>query len=76
MAWGVIVDSQALYLAIGAEEEAAAKAGKKPQPPNNNHIFFNLLATNTVRGAFPFHKTPTVFPLMLRKVSTHSIGLV
>lgn len=38
----------ALYLAIGKEEEAAIKAGGKPAPPNNNHIFFNFLAANTV----------------------------
>jgi len=37
----------ALYLAIGKEEEAAIKSGGRTIPPNNNHIFFNFLAANT-----------------------------
>ncbi|GAB5037312.1 biotin carboxylase, partial [Nannochloropsis oceanica] len=38
----------ALYLAIGKEEDAAIKSGGRTTPPNNNHIFFNFMAANTV----------------------------
>lgn len=38
----------ALYLAIGNEEQAALTAGRRVTPPNNNHIFFHFLAGNTV----------------------------